>query len=49
MFNCLLPAAAGKVVAMGSTAKLHASGKNFLGYPCEWCQWAAAAMSAHLC
>jgi hypothetical protein len=21
---------------MGSTAKLHASGKNFLGYPCEW-------------
>ncbi|KAF6261546.1 hypothetical protein COO60DRAFT_1625305 [Scenedesmus sp. NREL 46B-D3] len=24
----------GKVVAMGSTAKLHASGKNFLGHPC---------------
>jgi hypothetical protein len=21
---------------MGATAKLHASGKNFIGYPCEW-------------
>uniref|UniRef100_A0A383V773 Uncharacterized protein n=1 Tax=Tetradesmus obliquus TaxID=3088 RepID=A0A383V773_TETOB len=24
----------GKVVSMGATAKLHASGKSFLGYPC---------------
>jgi hypothetical protein len=32
---------------MGSTAKLHASGKNFIGYPCEWRTSVSPAVISH--